>query len=243
MNIGFEGERTNIISDNCKSALDHPEVITEYLANEVAAGCKAGLFTQPPFSDFVGLPMGIVAKKCSSPVMYRIMHDLSWPPQDSLNNHIDPDTFWCFYGSFDNVVALIIKQGVGALSAKLDMADAFKHILVRSQDWPLLGSSWDLQQPDEPTVCLYYMDLFLPFGLHSTPALFNKYADALQYIMQINKVQDLLHYLDDYFTVGPPDSLVCASNIMIMITTCKELGFTVNPKKVTKPATTMISSG
>ena len=83
MNIGFEGMRTSIVSDNWKSALDHPEVIMEYLANEVAAGCKAGPFTQPPFSDFLGSWMGIVAKKHLFPVKYRIIHDLSWPPQDS----------------------------------------------------------------------------------------------------------------------------------------------------------------
>ena len=101
VNIGFEGERMSIVLGNWKSALDHPEVIMEYLANKVAAGCKAGPFTQPPFSDFVRLLMGIVTKKCSFPVKYRIIHDLSWPPQDSVNDHIDPDAFRCFYGSFD----------------------------------------------------------------------------------------------------------------------------------------------
>ena len=138
VNIGFEGERTNIISDNWKSALDHSEVITGYLANEGAAGHKADPFTQPPFSDFVGLPMGIVAKKCLFPVKYRAIHDLFWPPEYSVNNHIDPDAFRCFYGSFDGMVALIVKHGLGAMSAKLDLAGAFKHILVRSQDW----ASW-----------------------------------------------------------------------------------------------------
>ena len=80
VNVGFEGERTSIVLGNWKSALDHPEVIIEYIANEVAVGCKAGLFTQPPFSDFVGSPMGVVTKKCSFPVKYRIIHNLSWPP-------------------------------------------------------------------------------------------------------------------------------------------------------------------
>ena len=117
----------------------------EYLADEVVAGCKAGLFTQPPFLDFNGSPMDIVTKKHSFPVKYRIIHDLSWPPQDSVNNHINSDAFRCFYGSFNDVVALVIKHRVGALSAKLDLADAFKHILIRSHDWPLLDSSWDLQ--------------------------------------------------------------------------------------------------
>ena len=135
MDIGFEGERTSIISDNWKSTLELPEVIAEYLANEVAAGCKAGPFTQPPFLDFIGSPMGIVAKKHSFHVKYRIIHDLSWPPQDSVSNHINPDAFRCFYGSFNDVVALIIKHGVGTLSAKLDLAESFKYILVRSHDW------------------------------------------------------------------------------------------------------------
>ena len=134
MNIGFEGERTSIASHNWKSALYYPEVITEYLAIEVAAGHKAGPFTQPPFSDFVRSLMGIVAKKCSFPDKIRMIHDLAWPPQKSVNNHIDPDAFRCFYGSFDEVVVLVIKHGVGALSTKLDLADTFKHILVRSQD-------------------------------------------------------------------------------------------------------------
>ena len=160
----------------------------EYVANKVAAGCKAGLFTQPPFPDFVRLPMGIVTKKCLFPVKYRLIHDLSWPPQDSFNDHIDPDAFRYFYGSFDDAVALVIKHRVGTLSSKLDLANAFKHILIRSQDWPLFGSSWDLKHPDGVTCHLYYMDLFLPFGLCSSPALFNEYADALQYAMKTNKV-------------------------------------------------------
>ena len=42
VNIGFEGERISIVLGNWKSALDHPEVIMEYPANEVAAGHKAG---------------------------------------------------------------------------------------------------------------------------------------------------------------------------------------------------------
>ena len=135
-------------------------------------------------------------------------------------------------------MAFVVKHRVGALSAKLDLANGFKHILVRSQDWPLLGSSWDLQHLASSMFHLYYVDLFLPFGLCSFPALFNKYANTLQYAMKTNDVQDLLHYLDDYFTVDPPHSLVCANNITTMIATCEELGLTINADKITKPAIT-----
>ena len=130
---------------------------------------QTGLFTQPPLSEFVGSLMGKVTKKHSFPVKYRIIHDLSWPPQDSINDHISLDAFRCFYGSFNDAVALIIKHRVGALSAKLVLANAFKHTLSRSQDWPLLGSSWDLLHLDSSMCHLYYEDFFLSFGLHSSP--------------------------------------------------------------------------
>ena len=120
MNIGFEGERTSIILNSWKSALDHPKVIMEYLANEVAAGHKALPFTKMSFSDFVGLPMGVFTKKHSFPINYRNIHNLSWIPQDSVNHYIDPDAFRCFYSTFNDAVALIMKHGVGAMSAKRD---------------------------------------------------------------------------------------------------------------------------
>ena len=108
-------------------------MVTQYLINDVAAGHKAGPFTKSPFLDFFGSLMGVVPKKCSLPVKYHIIHDLSWPTQDSVNNNIDPETFRCFYASFNEAVVLVVKHGLGTLSTKLDLAHAFKHILVRSQ--------------------------------------------------------------------------------------------------------------
>ena len=120
--------------------------------------------------------------------------------------------------------------------AKLDLADAFKHILVRPEDWPLLCSSWDTVQADGSVLRKYYVDLFLPFGLCSSPAIFNHYADALEFVMQANGMQDLLHYLDDYFMAGPADTSDCQHNIGKMEGVCRDLGFAVNPSKVTPPA-------
>ena len=180
--------------------------------------------------------MGIVIKKCSDSVKYHIIHDLSWPPRDSINDHIDPDFYCCIYASFDQAVSLIKKQGVGALMAKLDLADAFKHILVHPKDWPLLCSSWDVPQVDSLVLQQYYIDLFLPFGLHSSPAIFNHYANVLEFAMQANGIQDLLHYLNDYFMAGPAGTGDCQHNINTMVQVCRDLGFTVNPAEVTVPS-------
>ena len=36
------------------------------------------------------------------------MYDFSWPPQDSVNENIDPEVFKCFYFSFDDAGAIAI---------------------------------------------------------------------------------------------------------------------------------------
>lgn len=78
------------------------------------------------------------------------------------------------------------------------------------------------------------MDLFLPFGLRSLPALFNQSVDALEFCMRLEKRRNLLHYLYNYFTVGPAGSTTCQENIDTMVWVCQDLGFLVNPKKVMK---------
>ena len=132
--------------------MDNGSVVNNYLAAEVALGRKAGPFNQLPFSTYIKLPMGIVIKKHSDYVKYSIIHDLSWPPRDSVNDHIDPDLYRCIYASFNQAVFLIKKQGVGTLMAKLDLANTFKHILVHSKDWLLLCSSWDTTQADSSSL-------------------------------------------------------------------------------------------
>ena len=148
-----------------------------------------------------GLPgtvsMTIVVKKCLDSVKYHIIHDLSWPPGDSVNDHIDPDLYCCVYTSFDQAVSLIKKHGVGTLMAKLDLADAFKHILMHPKDWLLLCSSWDAPLQDGSVCRQYYVNLFLPFGLCSSPAIFNQYTNMLKLTMWVNGISDLLHYLDN----------------------------------------------
>ena len=54
--------------------------------------------------------------------------------------------------------------------------------------------------------------------------------------MWANSISDLLHYLDDYFMAGPAGSGECQHNISTMVKVCRELGFAVNPSKVTDPS-------
>ena len=55
-----------------------------------------------------------------------------------------------------------------------------------------------------------------------------------KFAMRANSVNNLLHYLDDYFTAGPTGTGKCQQNINKMV--CREMGFAVNPSKVTSPS-------
>ena len=88
--------------------------------------------------------------------------------------------------------------------AKLALEHAFRLCPVSPSDRDLLGMHWQGK---------FYVDLRLPFGLRSSPFLFNRLADAFERLLKNNyTIQALMHYLDDYFTVGPPLSPVCASH-------------------------------
>ena len=97
----------------------------------------------------------------------------------------------------------------------------------------VLCSSLDTTQADGLVLRQYYINLFLPFGLHSSPAIFNHYANALEFAMWANGINDLLHYLNDYFMAGPTGTGECQHNITKMVEVCREMGFMVNPSKVT----------
>ncbi|KAL5506051.1 hypothetical protein EMCRGX_G007617 [Ephydatia muelleri] len=73
----------------------------------------------------------------------------------------------------------------------------------------------------------FYVDTCLPFGLRSAPALFNHFAEALDWIMANNYGAQLLHYLDDFLLVGPPGKDTCQEAMSRMLTVCDQLGIPV----------------
>jgi hypothetical protein len=155
--------------------------------------------------------------------------DLSSPHGSSINDYISKDDFSLHYATFDSALTMVAKHGRGALMSKADIKHAFRICPVRLQDWELLGLCWQGQ---------YYVDLRLPFGLRSSPYLFNRLAEALEWLL-INTcgVSDLLHYLDDFFTVGPSSSETGANNLASCCAACDRLGIPLAPEKVEGPTT------
>ena len=235
VDIGYEGDRSSQVCKNWPSVEKYADAVEQNIHKDLSLGRKLGPFAAPPFRNFVGSPMGAFEKRSSSKI--RIIHDLSWPQDGtSINAHISPEQFSMSYMSVDDVVQQIRQTGQHTLLAKLDLADAFHHVMVRPVDWELLGSSYQ-RSPDDPPE--YYVSTVLPFGLRSSPKLFTDFAHATKLIMLYKGASMVEHYLDDFITLGPPDSSVCQDNLDLMLETCSQVGFAVNPNKVKGPSTVL----
>ena len=92
--------------------------------------------------------------------------------------------------------------------AKTDLKSAFHLIPIHPDDWHLLGIHWQSQ---------YYVNIYLPFGLHSAPFLFNQLSDGLEWILKNNYgIQYAIHILDNFF-IAERSKLACLTNFSTLL--------------------------
>ena len=157
---------------------------------------------------------GVIPKGVNTGKWYLIT-DLSFPPDASVNDGINPAL--CSLSS--TLVELVagVAAGLGrvALLAKTDIEFAYRIIPVHPQDRPQQAVGWDGK---------VYM---LPFGLRSAPKIFMAVADALEWHVRQNGVSYIYHHLDDFVVVGVPGSEQCTVALDILRQECASLGVAV----------------
>ena len=213
--VGFSAPRINVHAPNRPSALEHPEIVTAAIAKEVERGHTAGPFANPPFPVLACSPLACVPKK---PDSWWLILDLSAPAGHSVNDGIPAEHGAVQYAKFDQIIRMIAHLGRGALIAKVDLKHAFRQCPVHPDDWPLLCYEWNGH---------YYVDLRLPFGLRSSPALFNSLAEGLCDLLRAKGIRYLEHYLDDF----TPNSVLCASYQALILETFHSVGVLYLPGK------------
>ena len=191
--LGCEGEPSHKIHQNHASIFKNKTVVHEKLKKEQLLGRIAGPYKQIPCNDFVCSPLGLVPKK--NPGEFRIIHDLSFPKEQSVNSFIPQHNSTVQYESIDNVINLVRIFGSHCLMAKMDIEDGFRNIPIHPTDYHLLGFQWEGQ---------YYYDKCLPMGASSSCQIFEKLSTALHWIM-INKYKaaGMSHLIDDFFFIAP----------------------------------------
>ena len=122
---------------------------------------------------------------------------------------------------------MVRRAGQGVLMAKLDLSAAYRRVPVHYNDSLLLGLEW------QGTV---YIDKALPFRPWSAPKTFTAVADGLTWAMRCRGVEDLIHYLDDFFFFFPTSAEACKNALAVSVPLCAELELPVVPDKVASPS-------
>ena len=63
------------------------------------------------------------------------------------------------------------------------------------------------------------------------PLIFTAIADALQWVIQKDGARWIFHYIDDFITIGEPESDKCVANMTRMQRIPYELGLPIEEKK------------
>ena len=124
----------------------------------------------------------------------------------------------------------MVKLGPGSLLAKIDIQSAFRLLPIH----PLIITCW----PYAETKTMYW-HLLYHLGLGQPQKLFNILADLLSWIILKQGASSLLHYLDNFLTIGRPTSGICNQNLNIITRTCEELEVPLASEKIEGPATSI----
>lgn len=219
---------------NMLSAVEHPQVVTEYIQGELAAHHL--LRVDPTLTNNLTIhtsPLGVIPKK-GRPNCWRLIMDLSAPQGHSVNDRIDKERCSLHYSSLDDAATKVAALGPGALLAKMDICQAYRNVPVAPEDRLLLGMQWENQ---------IYIDQVLPFGLRSAPMIFSAIADALLWIMLKRGVSWAIHYIDDFLTIGTAHTGECLQNTQIMHAVCEEAGVPIEQAKSVGPTTNIVFLG
>lgn len=217
---------------NMPSARTNPGPVQQYLAAELAAHRVVILPANSSVSVHTS-PFGVIPKS-NQPGAWRLILDLSHPSGFSVNDGIPRELCTLKYPTVDDAIGKILAFERGALLAKVDVKHAFRNVPVHPDDRGLLGMAWEDQT---------LIDTVLPFGLRSAPWIFSALADALEWIATQAGVSTLLHYLDDFLTIGAPGSQECQENLNIIRRTCERLGVPLKVQKIEGPSATLTFLG
>ena len=166
-------------------------MIQQYLDMKCSLGRMLGPFREeelavlPPchINHFGVIPKGANTGK------WRLITDLSFPPDASVNDAIDPALCSLSYTSVELVAGVAAGLGRGALLVKTDIESAYRIIPVHPQDRPLQAVGWNGK---------VYIDPMLPFGLRSAPKTFTVVADALEWHVRQKGVSYIYHYFSSW---------------------------------------------
>ena len=153
--IGFNSTNLQSARKNLISATVHLDVVDTYLQHELSLGWISGPYPTSACPDVHVSRFGVIPKH-HQPDKWRLIIDLSYPPDCSINDGIPSALCSLSYVTIDNAILKILQSGKGTMLAKTDIQNAFRLLPVNPKDRHLLAMSWKGE---------LYIDHCIAFGL------------------------------------------------------------------------------
>ena len=182
----------------------------------------------PDFPNFRLSLLGVVPKK--SPGKYRVIHHLSYPEGNSVNDFIPHKFSSVHYATIQDAIDVIKKSTSTIYLGKVDIESAFRIIPVSPLDTPLLGFKWN---------GFFYMDAVLPMRCSSSCSIFEAFSSALEWVAKTKLgITEMVHVIDDFLFLAN-SSKKCAADMKAFIRLCGQLGVPLAQDKTQGPDTTL----
>lgn len=223
----------NVVANNAvpnsKPARNRQAVIDK-LNNELRLGRILGPYQTTPLENATFSPLYAIPK--SEPNKFRLIHDLSKPKGQSVNDNIPDQLKSVEYCTVIQVAEFLRSSMINGDSecfmAKVDLADAYRCCPIHKDDWRFLG----MQFEDK-----LFIDTCLPMGLGTSCAIFQSISDSLSWIFSNRNPEcTIYNYIDDFLTIAPTESK-CKMALEDFLQTLKNLGFPVSEPKTVHPCT------
>ena len=226
--VGYVGDISFDMVENWPSTDKYKQGVHDHITTHLNSGAIEGPIDIEHFPHKIS-PLGAFPKKNSQKT--RVIHDLSFPPGNSVNDGINGEECSVTYSTVLDAVELCKKYPTPWL-AKYDIKDAYMHCAVKRSDRHLLGFRWY----DDDGKLVVYRHSSIPFGMRSSCRAFSDIAECLMFMCKNNgAADDSLFYLDDAITVCGNEA-DCRNSIKVMVDTAEKAGFVVQQAKTVGPA-------
>ena len=233
-----------------RSALEWEEVVTKWLAAEVAAG-RMLVSDEKPHEFAVASPVGEAPKftPLGAELKHRVIHHLSKTGfaedgsiLESVNDSIDPDQFSCEYMRVQELVAalVLLAQHGDTEWSSCDIVHGFRNLQLHPDCYHEHTLVWKER---------WYVDVAVGFGSRCAPFSFSALSAAASWIIQ-RKLTDTFGEVEVATANGQRvtiprasvfflmDDFACVSNKdiakeveQVMVSTLAELGMPTQPAK------------
>jgi Reverse transcriptase (RNA-dependent DNA polymerase) len=123
--------------------------------------------------------------------------------------------------SCPHALRLIAQAGPNSQLLKKDLKAAFRQVSTSPLDWHLFIFFWCGK---------YYTNMCLPFGLRTSPQIYNMFAEGIHWTLEHSFNWTISHYVDDFLGIFPTGTNLAEESTKFD-RICADFGFPSEPSK------------